>query len=231
LDRLAAVIIVIPVAKTGWDLFFEGMRVLLDASLEPKTLETIRDAVASEPMVVEVESITGRNAGRFRFVEITAALRGNDLDKADCAAHRIERRIREDVPNIERVLIHIDPKPPDRLRWAVPLADREGTVADHFGAAPFFALATIRSGNGEVEPPQILPNPHREAGRAKGMRVAEWLVEQKTDVIVLGDVVEKGPRYVFGAAAVTIRTINAESLEEVLAEATSADDSDRLLSD
>jgi len=220
LDRLAAVMIVIPVAKTGWDLLSECIRLLLAASLEPKTLETIRATVISDPMVVDVDSVTGRNAGRFRFVEITAVLRGNDLEKADCAAHRIERRIREQVPNIERVLIHVDPKPPDRLRWAVPLADREGTVADHFGAAPFFALATMRPGNGEVEPPQILPNPHREVGRAKGIRVAEWLVEQKTDVIVLGDAVEKGPRYVFEAAAVTIRTATgATTLAEALSEA------------
>jgi predicted Fe-Mo cluster-binding NifX family protein len=106
------------------------------------------------------------------------------------------------------------------------LVDREGTVADRFGGAPFFAIATISPGNGDIEPTNIFSNPHCEARRAKGIGVAEWLVEQKTDVIALRDTPEKGPRYVFGDAAVTIRIINAESLKEALIEAAGADGSD-----
>jgi predicted Fe-Mo cluster-binding NifX family protein len=213
------VIIVIPVAKTGWDLLCEGMRVLLDASLEAKTLESIREIVVSDSMVVDVDSITGRSAGRFRFVEITAVLRCNDLERADSAAHRIEARIRESVPNVERVLIHVDPKPRDRLRCAVPLAHRSGTIADHFGSAPLFAFAIMRSDEGDFEPARILPNPRREVERAKGIRVAEWLVEKKTDVVVLRkDPAGKGSTYVLGDAAVTIHRTEATTLAEALTE-------------
>ena len=219
LDRWAALIIVIPVAKTGWDLLFDGMRVLLDASLEPKTLETIRRTALSDLAVVEIGSVTGRNAGRFRFVEIIVALRSNDLEKADQAAHRIEGRIREAVPNVERVLIHVDPKPRDRLQCAVPLADPKGTVADHFGGAPFFAFATVRTDDEEFEPAQIVPNPRREAERAKGIRVAEWLVERKTDVVVLRNAPgQEGPQYVFGNAGVTVHRTEADTLDRALAE-------------
>jgi len=219
LDRIAAALIVIPVAQTGWDLLLGGMRVLLDASLEPKTLETIRKTALSDPMVVDVGSVTGRNAGRFRFVEITAVLRSNDLEKADITAHRIESRIQESLSNVERVLVHVDPRPRDRLRCAVPLANRQGTLADHFGGAPFFALAIIHTGDGETEPAQILPNPHREARRGKGIRVAEWLVDQKTDAVVLRDGPgEKGPVYVLRDAAVTIHPTVATTLPEALAE-------------
>ena len=38
LDRVASLIIVVAITKTGWDLLVDGMRVLLDASLEPETL-------------------------------------------------------------------------------------------------------------------------------------------------------------------------------------------------
>jgi len=219
LDRWAALIIVLPVVKTGWDLLFEGVRVLLDASLEPKTLQTIRDAAAADPMVVDVASVTGRNAGRFRFVEMTVVLRSNDLEKADRTAHRIEARIREQVANVERVLVHVDPKPRGRVRCAVPLVDRQGTLAGHFGSAPFFAFATIHREDGEWEPAQIEPNPHREAERRKGLRVAEWLVEQKSDVVVLRDGPGgEGPVYVFGDAAVTIHRTEATTLAEALTE-------------
>jgi len=218
-DRLAALIIVVPVAKTGWDLLSEGMRVLLDVSLDSSTLETIRQTVLSDPMVADVQAITGRSAGRFRFVEITPVLRGNDLQKADQTAHRIEGKIREAVPNVERVLVHVDPKPRDRLRCAVPLSDEKGAIARHFGNAPYFAFATVYFDGRESEPARILPNPHRDVVRGKGMRVAEWLVQRKTDMVVLRDgPAESGPMYVLGDAAVSVHHTNAATLSEALSE-------------
>ncbi|MBN2295647.1 MAG: cation diffusion facilitator family transporter [Pirellulales bacterium] len=220
-DRFAALLIVIPVLKTGWELLYEGTRVLLDASLDQKTLNAIRDVVVSEPMVVEVGAVTGRNAGRFRFVEITAVLRGNNLEKADQAAHRMEKRIRGRLPNVERVQIHVDPNQSDRLHCAVPLADRQGTVAGHFSAAPFFAIVTVNSSDGKLEPARIMENPHRWVKQAKGIRTAEWLVKQKIDIAVLPTGMdEKGPLYVFGDAAVTIHRSDAPMLSEAIAEVT-----------
>ncbi|HHE72385.1 MAG TPA: cation transporter, partial [Chloroflexi bacterium] len=69
LDRVAALVIVITIGKTGWDLLSDGMRVLLDASLDAETLNCIRKVIASEPGVAEVKWVTGRNSGRFRFIE------------------------------------------------------------------------------------------------------------------------------------------------------------------
>lgn len=221
LDRIAAVLIVIPVAKTGWDLLFEGVRVLLDVSIEPQTLEAIRRVAVADPRVVDVTAATGRNAGRFRFVEITLALRCNDLEQADRAAHDIERRIRETVPNVERVLIHVDPKTPNELRCAVPLtgAAPDATLAGHFGSAPTFAIVTLRTADGSVSGTEMLDNPHRDKAHSKGIQVAEWLVEQKADVVVVpGQMSGKGPGYVFGNAAVTVHRTEAPDLPAAVAD-------------
>jgi cation diffusion facilitator family transporter len=219
LDRVAAVLIVIPVVKTGWDLLFEGVRVLLDVSIEPQTLETIRKTALADPTVVDVTSVTGRNAGRFRFVEIVAELRSRNLEHADRTAHRIEKSIREQVPNVERVLVHVDPNHSDELRCAVPLAERNGTLAAHFGGAPWFAFAVLRLSDGSVTQTDVVPNPHLDAERSKGIEVAEWLVERKTDVAVLpGEPGGKGPAYVLGNAAVTIHRTRSRTLDDVLPE-------------
>lgn len=218
-DRVAAVIIVVPVAKTGWDLLVEGVRVLLDVSLEPEALETIRRTALADPTVVGVTSVTGRNAGRFRFVEITLELRSKDLEHADTTAHRIERRIREEIGNVERVLIHVDPKRSDHLRCAAPLADERGRLAEHFGGAPWFALSVIRLSDGTVTGTEILKNPHLEAERSKGIEVAEWLVERKVDIVVMpGEPGGKGPVYVLAHAAVTIHRTESSTLSEALDE-------------
>jgi cation diffusion facilitator family transporter len=220
LDRIAALIIVVAIVKAGWDLLADGMRVLLDASLDPDTLLQIREIINSEPTVAELKWVTGRNAGRFRFVEAEVTLRVRELDKAEAATRRIETRIREAVPYVERVLIHAEPMQRTRLWYAAPLADPAGALSDHFGEAPYFALVTMRLADGAVEEQQVLANPHLEAEKAKGIRVAEWLVAHKADVVLLKKSLEgKGPVYVFGDAGVEMQEVKASTLPEALDEA------------
>jgi len=219
LDRVAALVIVVAIGKTGWDLLSDGMRVLLDASLDPDTLLQIREIILAEPTVAELTWVTGRNAGRFRFVEAEMTLRVHELERAEAATRRIEERILDAVPYVERVLIHAEPMQRTHLRYALPLADTGGTVSEHFGEAPYFALVTVRLADGIVEEQQILSNPYREEERAKGIRVAEWLVAQKTDAVLLSESVRgKGPVYVFGDAGVEMREVEATTLPAALEE-------------
>ena len=45
-------VVVVVVAKTGWDLLTDAMRTLLDASLEPETLARARKIIEEEHAVV-----------------------------------------------------------------------------------------------------------------------------------------------------------------------------------
>jgi len=218
LDRIAALVVVVAIGKTGWEVLSDGMRVLLDASLDPDTLLKIRETILADPAVSEVKWVTGRNAGRFRFVEAEAVLRVHDLDKAEAATRRVEAEIRRRVPHVERVLIHAEPMKRTHLRYAVPLVDPGGTLSEHFGEAPYFALILVRLADGQVEEQQMLANPYQEEERAKGIRVAEWLVAQKVDVVLIKQSLQgKGPVYVFGDAGVEMREIDVGTLEEAIA--------------
>ena len=76
---------------------------------------------------------------------------------------------------------------------------------------------------GVIERQQVIANPHKAVEKAKGIRVAEWLVAQKVDVVLLKESLRgKGPTYVFGDAGVEMKETAATTLEEVLAEASSA---------
>ena len=91
LDRVAALIIVAAVVKTGWDLFADAVRVLLDASLGAERLNEIKQIILADPAVAEVKWVTGRNAGRFRFVEAgrrAAGQRGLEGPRAPWSASR-----------------------------------------------------------------------------------------------------------------------------------------------
>jgi len=217
LDRIAALVIVIAIGKTGWELLVDGMRVLLDASLDAETLREIRETIAAEPTVVEVHWVTGRNAGRFRFVEAEVALRVRELEKAEMVTRRIETRIREACPHVDRVLIHAEPVQRTHALYAVPLANVEGSLSDHFGEAPYFALVKVRLADGTVEAQQVLANLFLDVEKAKGIQVAEWLVSQKVDVVLLRQMLQhKGPVYALRDAGIELRQTDATTLAEAI---------------
>jgi cation diffusion facilitator family transporter len=219
LDRIAALVIVVAIAKTGWELLVEAMRVLLDASLDADTIFRIRQTIAAEPTVVDVAWVTGRNAGRFRFVEAEVSLRVRKLEKAEAATRRIEAQIRRAVPHVDRVLIHAQPVQHTHWRYAAPLADTGGTLSKHFGEAPYFALVKVRLADGEVEEQQILANPFLAEERAKGIQVAEWLVGRKADAVLLKQGLRgRGPVYVFGDAGIELQQTDAHTLAKAMRE-------------
>jgi predicted Fe-Mo cluster-binding NifX family protein len=105
------------------------------------------------------------------------------------------------------------------VRYAAPLADAAGEISEHFGEAPYFGLIIVRMVDGQVEQEEILFNPYQEVDKAKGIRVGEWLVGLKTDVVLLReDVRGKGPAYVFGDANIEIRLTDAETLAAAISQ-------------
>jgi predicted Fe-Mo cluster-binding NifX family protein len=123
----------------------------------------------------------------------------------------------------ERVLIHAAPQTHTHSRIAVPLATSEGEISLHLGEAPYFALVTVRLADNVVEAQTIMLNPHLAEEKAKGIRVAEWLVAQKTDVVLLREELSgRGPVYAFGEAGVVLRKIAAITLNEGITTALSS---------
>lgn len=219
LDRVAALVIVVLIAKTGWELLSDSMRVLLDASLDSEALHQVRAIIERQPAVVEVHSLTGRNAGRYRFIEAEVGLRVRDLEKAHQVSHAIANAIREQVPHVERALVHAEPAEKPIRRLASPLADIYGAVSEHFGAAPFFAFRDVRANDGALMEQRISANPYADEPRGRGIKVAQWLLVQDIDVLVTADDIrEKGPGYALGDAGVEITITTAVTLDKALVE-------------
>ena len=82
------------------------MKTLLDASVDYDTLSEIRTIIRSDPVVSRIRSVTGRNSGRYIFVEAVVEMATSDLKEAHRASERIEEAIHLRVRNIERVVIH-----------------------------------------------------------------------------------------------------------------------------
>jgi cation diffusion facilitator family transporter len=217
LDRAMAVIIAGFVGWTGWNLLVDGMRVLLDASLDPEILNRAREIINAEPTVHDAKRVVGRSAGRYRFVEAEVTLKVAELEKAHDISTRIEEKIRAQIPYVEQVIIHYEPVVRSHLRYAIPLSNLVGSVNDEFGSAPYFALVTVRASDGLVEKVEILTNPYTALPKARGIRVAEWLVGNRADVVLTQeDLKSKGPGYALANSGVEVRLVKAGTLTEAL---------------
>ncbi len=205
------------VIKTGWDLSASALRVLLDASLDAERLNEIQQIILADPVVAEVKWVTGRNAGRFRFVEAGVALKIGGLEKAETVLARIEKTVRSAIPQVERVLLHLEARASAHEAYAIPLDSLCGTISEHFGEAAFFAIVTIDRASGAVLQELIKPNPHLSEGKGKGIKVAQWLVAQKPDIVLVKvDLSGRGADYVFRDAGIAVRRMEKGKLTEVL---------------
>jgi cation diffusion facilitator family transporter len=218
-DQLGAALILIFIARAGWGLLSDGMRVLLDASVDFSTLDRIREIIKGEPLVSKIESLMGRSAGRFRFIQATIRLKTENLERAHQISEKLEMKIRKEVQHIEKIVIHYEPEKKTFYRIAFPLEDTDGRISMHFGEAPYFGIVHIRRHNNKIEKQEILENPHRSVEIAKGIRVAEWLIMHGVEhVAIKENVSRKGGGYALSSAGVQIHLISAGQIEQAISE-------------
>jgi len=217
LDRIAAAIVALFIAYAAWGLLVPSTRVLLDASVSYDVLEKIRSIITADPAVSLVQNLAARNSGRFIFVEATITVRTANLKQAHLISQRIEQAIKSNVPNIDRILIHYEPQTKTRQRYAVTLSNPEGQISEDFGKSHYFALFEIDSGQKAVITKEIIANPYLEADKGKGLKIAEFLLKYKPDIVIVRESLEgKGPGYAFNNAGVEIRQTEAMSLDQLL---------------
>ncbi len=213
-DSIAAVAVLVLVVKAGYGILKDSMKSLLDASVDSKTVDRMREVVKGFPQVREPISIQARNSGRFIFVEISVNLALTRLKEAYKIALDLEREIKDKISFVERAIVHVEPEKKEFLRYAVPLADREGAISEHFAKAPLLVLWDERTSDGAVVSQEYLENPFVQLEKGKGIKLAEHLVTMKVDVLYTKETFEgKGPEYVFGDAGIEIRKTNVLDLK------------------
>ncbi len=220
LDRIAAFIVVFFIAWAGGKILIDGVRVLLDASLDYATLSLAEKLILEEPQVTEIKNLMGRNSGRYKFIEANIVLKTHDFDEANFIVHRIEANIKQKIKNVDRVLIHFEPTQKEILTYALPLKDaNQNQISPHFGEAPYFSLVKVRVKDKRAIEHKVIENPFTHVKQGKGILVAEFLNKHFIDAIVTRESFDgKGPFYVFSNAAVENLQSDRETIEEALAD-------------
>ena len=216
-DKIAAIIVVGFIAKAGIQILKDGTRVLLDASLDYETLSKVEKIIMDTPRVIELKTLTGRNSGRFKFIEVSIVIETHDLDKAHLIADSIENRIRDEIKNIDQILIHYEPLQKEEIIYAIALTDNQVSINTHLGEALFFMLVTFKAGDKAANKAEIIDNPFCKDEKSKGILTAEFLVKNMVDVVLVKKGFNsKGPAYVFSDSNVEIIVTDKETPEDAL---------------
>lgn len=215
-DKVAALIVIVFVLRSGYGIMKDSVKSLLDASVDAETLGKLRTVVSGFTEVEQISAINARNSGRFIFVYLDLRLAVKKLKDAYVVIARIEESVRRNIPFIERVIIRYGPIEKGYMRYAVPLSDRTGNVSEHFGSAPFIAYWNVDVSIGKVLAQEIIENPFSGLEKGKGIKLAELIVEQGVDILYTRELFEgKGPEYVLADAAVEVRPTDMRVLKDL----------------
>ena len=217
LDKYAAVIVVLFISRSAFVIFLDAVRVLLDASLDHASLNRIREIVLADPRVVEVNGLWARNAGRYKFVELDVTIRVNELEKGHLISKELGNRVKMEIAKVDRVLIHYQPRKKEQRTFAIPVKNDGKTISDHFGGAPLFHFLTLQTSSGMAVSEEVLENPFLHEDKGKGIKVAEWLLENGLDVLIAHhDQAGKGPSFVLGNSGAEILLTKETEIARIL---------------
>ena len=109
-DDVAAIFAALIIGWSGWQLLRPALGELMDQAPGPEVIGQIRQIAASTEGVASVEKCFVRKAGHQLFVEMhvevdpqMTVLRSHEI------AHAVKDKVRETMPSVGDVLVHIEP--------------------------------------------------------------------------------------------------------------------------
>lgn len=109
-DDIAAIFAAVIICGNGWLLLRPALSELMDRAADPEVVRRIREIASGIEGVANVEKCFVRKAGHLLFVEMhvevdpqMTVLRSHEI------AHIVKDKIRDAMPSVSDVLIHIEP--------------------------------------------------------------------------------------------------------------------------
>ncbi len=110
MDVVGALIIACVFLVTAFRMGRKNLQVLVDASPPREVVQDVRRAAETVSGVAEVHSLRARMSGRFVLVDLAVHVApGASLESAHGIAHRVQQTIREQVPAVAEVVVHVEP--------------------------------------------------------------------------------------------------------------------------
>ena len=220
LDPAAGILVSVFIFRSGYEIMKDSIKVLLDASIDYESLNRIRELTSETRGVRKICALNARGSGKFILIEMEIETNLRDLKKAHQLSDKIENRIKSEIKNVDRVLIHIEPEEREFIRYAVPCTENNGVgsaVSWHFGEAEYFCIFDMRTRDGELTDMRFLKNPFATLEKRKGLRVAELLVTDGVDKLITKEsIAQKSAFYVLDDAYVDSEETDFDTVGEII---------------
>lgn len=204
-DGLVGALISLLVLRMGATLSWEGLLVLVDAVSDPEKMVHMREVALGVGGVLDVDRVRIRRSGPVCLGQLSIVVDERlSVEEGHRIAEEVERRIKERFPEVESLLIHIEPRKREEFRVALPiLEDRgmESPTAPSFGEAPYFLFVDVAGGSAVRW--VTTENPGRGLERKRGLTTSHLLIDEGATALVSGHVGE-GPFYVLRGAFIDL---------------------------
>jgi len=107
-EKIAVLIVLFFIFHSGYEILKDAIMVLLDAAIDDETVAEVEDILKKNPKVNRIIRISGRNSGSFKFLQLDLDLNTDSLEEAHQLAHHIEDDIRNQMPFVEKVVVHYE---------------------------------------------------------------------------------------------------------------------------
>jgi cation diffusion facilitator family transporter len=193
-EVLAGLTIGLYVMKVGLWFGKDAVLVLMDACLSPQKAREMKEIAEGVRGVGGVHDLRLHKSGPVSFgemhIEVEEAL---PLEKAHEISDEIEEKIKKRFKDIESITIHVEPAQKQRIKVGIPSVEDRGLgsrISTHFGNVPFFAFIELE--NNQTKYVYVKVNSAARITRKKGIGAAQFLVDEKVDVVLAGGMGE-GP--------------------------------------
>jgi len=199
----------------------EALLILLDANLDSKVVEKIRVIAISFEGVKGIHNIKVRRSGPYIFAELHVETDINlSLQKASTISKSLEKRIKNEVNDLDSIITKIEPKKKFVVRIAIPIDKDEGlnsVISKHFGKAPYFLVVDVNNDN--IKNIQLMKNPAVTFEQKKGLKTVKFLKNEEVNILLFNGKIKEGPSYALSNELISVIIPHGEDLKNIILEA------------
>jgi cation diffusion facilitator family transporter len=173
--------------EIGFSSLKNAVLVLMDVSPDPEIEEKIQTIAEQVPGIEEAFDLRLRKAGPSIFGEIKVGIRRSvDVVRSHQIAHTVEEQVRQAVPSLESLTVHVEPYQSDYQHLVLPVQNKnklESHVATEFARAPYFLCLNLKKD--KIEGFYFLDNPDKDKTVKAGLGAAKTVAKTKSDCVIV----------------------------------------------
>ncbi len=191
-EGLVTIVIAVLLLKVAFEAARDGLLSLLDVAPEEELQIAISQEVLKVDGVEDCLDLKLRRSGPFLIGSLTVGVRKQiNVNQSHDLAEKIEDRLKTKFPQLESVVVHVEPHKSDFLHLCLPVETKNGLdskLAASFGRSRYFLFVNLKAG--QVKGFYFLDNPFAKDKLKAGLKAAKLLTEQKSEAVITPNIGE-----------------------------------------